>query len=246
MADRRVVIVTGSTSGIGRAIARQCIDSGWATVVNSRSSADAGNEFVAGTEHAIYAQGDVSQAADCDAIVAAAVDRWGRLDALVNNAATTALIPHEDVEAVDAVDAALWRRILDVNIVGSWQMISTALPALRQARPGVIVNVASVAGLRPLGSSLPYAVSKAGLIHMTTLLAKALGPDVLVNAIAPGLIDTPWTADWEQAREVVKKVAPLRRPGQPEDVAQVCDWLLNARYVTGECVAADGGLRLVT
>jgi ketoreductase RED2 len=243
MADRRVVIVTGSTSGIGRAIARQCIDSGWATVVNSRLSADAGNEFVAGIEHAIYVQGDVTKAADCAAIVAAALDRWGRIDALVNNAATTALIPHDDV---GAVDAELWRRILDVNIIGPWQMISAALQALRQARPGSIVNVASVAGLRPVGSSLPYAVSKAGLIHMTTLLAKALGPDVLVNAIAPGLIDTPWTADWEQVREVVKQQAPLRRSGKPEDVAQVCDWLLNARYVTGECVSADGGLRLVT
>ncbi len=243
MADRRVVIVTGSTSGIGWAIARRCIDSGWATVVNSRASADTGRQLVAGIEHATYVQGDVSQEADCAAIVAAAVERWGRVDALVNNAATTALIPHEDVAAVDA---ALWRQILDVNIVGPWQMISAALPALRQARPGAIVNVASVAGLRPLGSSLPYAVSKAGLIHMTTLLAKALGPDVLVNAIAPGLIDTPWTADWEQVREVVRQQAPLRRSGQPEDVAQVCDWLLNARYVTGECVSVDGGLRLVT
>jgi len=120
------------------------------------------------------------------------------------------------------------------------------LAAPRQARPGAIGNVASVAGLRPLGSSLPYAVSKAGLIHMTALLAKALGPDVLVNAIAPGLIDTPWTADWAQVREVVRQQAPLRRSGQPEDVAQVCDWLLNARYVTGECVSVDGGLRLVT
>ncbi len=233
MADRRVVIVTGSTSGIGWAIARRCIDSGWATVVNSRVSADTGRQLVAGIEHATYIQGDVSQEADCAAIVAAAVERWGRVDALVNNAATTALIPHEDVAAVDA---ALWRQILDVNIVGPWQMISAALAA----------NVASVAGLRPLGSSLPYAVSKAGLIHMTALLAKALGPDVLVNAIAPGLIDTPWTADWAQVREVVRQQAPLRRSGQPEDVAQVCDWLLNARYVTGECVSVDGGLRLVT
>jgi ketoreductase RED2 len=243
MTDRRVVIVTGSTSGIGRAIALRCIERGWATVVNSRSSAEAGESLVAGIEHAIYVQGDVTHAADCAATVTAALDRWGRLDALVNNAATTALIPHDDVAAVDA---AIWRRILDVNIVGPWQMISAALPALRRAGPGSIVNVASVAGLRPLGSSLPYAVSKAGLIHMTTLLAKALGPDVLVNAIAPGLIDTPWTADWDQVRQVVRQQAPLRRSGEPDDVAQVCDWLLNARYVTGECVSVDGGLRLVT
>jgi ketoreductase RED2 len=243
MTDQRVVIVTGSTSGIGRAIALRCIERGWGTVVNSRSSAEAGESLVAGIEHAIYIQGDVSQAQDCAAIAAAAIERWGRIDALVNNAATTAVIPHDDVAAVDA---DLWRRILDVNIVGPWQMISAALPALRQAGPGSIVNVASVAGLRPVGSSLPYAVSKAGLIHMTTLLAKALGPDVLVNAIAPGLIDTPWTADWDQVRQVVTQQAPLRRSGEPDDVAQVCDWLLTARYVTGECVSVDGGLRLVT
>jgi ketoreductase RED2 len=245
VADQRVVIVTGSTSGIGRAIARRCAASGWATVVNSRSGDDAGKqlaaEFDAEFGDAIYVRGDVSQAEDCAAIVAAALDRWGRIDALVNNAATTSLIPHEDVAAADG---PVWRRILDVNLVGPWQMISAALPALRQAHPGSVVNIASVAGLRPVGSSLPYAVSKAALIHMTTLLARALGPAVLVNAIAPGMIETPLTAAWSDAREFIEKSTPLRRTGEPDEVADLCDWLLNARYTTGECVSIDGGMRL--
>jgi ketoreductase RED2 len=241
VAEQRVVIVTGSTSGIGRAIAQHCSASGWAVVLNSHASSEAGEELAAELGHAIYALGDVSKAADCAAIVDAAISRWGRVDALVNNAGTTALIPHEDVAAVDA---EVWRRILDVNLVGTWQMISAALPALREARPGSIVNIASVAGLRPVGSSLPYAVSKAGLIHMTTLLAKALGPDVLVNAIAPGLIDTPWTADWSVARELIQQRAPLRRTGDAGEVAELCTFLLNARYMTGECVSIDGGMRL--
>ena len=243
MADQRVVIVTGSTSGIGRAIASRCIASGWATVVNSRSSREAGEKLVAGRDDAIYVQGDVSRAEDCAAIATAALDRWGRIDALVNNAATTAVIPHEDVETADA---AVWRRILDVNLVGTWQMTVAALPALRRAQPGSIVNIASVAGLRPVGSSVPYAVSKAGVIHMTKLLAKALGPDVLVNAIAPGMIETPWTADWSETRKLIEGRAPLHRTGEPDEVAELCEWLLTVRYMTGECVALDGGLGLTT
>jgi ketoreductase RED2 len=241
MNERRVVIVTGSTSGIGKAIAHHCIDSGWATIVNSRTGTETGEAMTSGTDEALYVQGDVTNAEDCGAIVAAALDRWGRIDALVNNAATTAVIPHEDVAAATT---EIWRRILDVNLIGTWQMISAALPALQQAKPGRIVNIASVAGLRPLGSSLPYAVSKAGLIHMTTLLAKALGPAVHVNAIAPGLVDTPWTATWSDVRRAVEARAPLRRSGQPEDVAEVCDFLLTSRYVTGECISVDGGMRL--
>jgi ketoreductase RED2 len=241
VADQRVVIVTGSTSGIGLAIARQCIASGWATVVNSRSSREAGEKLVAGLDHAIYVQGDVSRAEDCSAIVAAALNRWDRIDALVNNAATTSVIPHADI---DAVDAAVWRRILDVNVIGTWQMTAAALPALRRAQPGSVVNIASVAGLRPVGSSVPYAVSKAGVIHMTRLLAKALGPAVLVNAIAPGMIETPWTADWSQVRELIQGQTPLHRTGEPDEVAELCDWLLNVRYMTGECVALDGGMGL--
>ena len=104
-----------------------------------------------------------------------------------------------------------------------------------------MVNVASVAGVRPTGSSIPYAASKAALNHMTVLLAKVVGPEVRVNAVAPGLVDTPWTADWDVVREVVTQVAPLKRSGQPEDVAEVILSLARAAYVTGQVVVVDGG-----
>ena len=143
-------------------------------------------------------------------MVDAAVSTWGRLDGLVNNAGVTEFIPLHDIEAVTP---EIWRRILDVNVVGTWQLIAAALPHLRAAAPGRIVNMASIAGIRPVGSSAPYSVSKAAVVQMTELLGKALGPHVLVNAVAPGLIDTPWTAPWTEAREDIPMVAPLGRLG---------------------------------
>ena len=185
-------------------------------------------------------QGDITEPGVAEHIVGVAREHWGRLDVLVNNAGTTALIPHHDVEAA-TVD--IWRRIFEVNVFGTWAMSVAALPALREAK-GCIVNVASVAGVRPTGSSIPYAASKAALNHMTVLLAKVVGPEVRVNAVAPGLIDTPWTEDWEFVREVVQQAAPLRRSGQPDDVAEVILALAQASYVTGQVVVVDGGLSL--
>jgi ketoreductase RED2 len=119
------------------------------------------------------------------------------------------------------------------------------MPALQEAK-GSVVNVSSVAGLRPTGSSIPYAASKAALNHMTVLLAKVVGPGVRVNAVAPGLIATPWTADWDVVRGFVEVVAPLKRVGQPEDVAEVVLSLAQSAYVTGQVVAVDGGLSIAT
>ena len=170
------------------------------------------------------------------------LDRHGRLDVLVNNAGTTAVIPHADIEAADL---EVWRRIFEVNVFGTWAVTAAALPALRSTE-GSIVNVSSIAGLRPTGSSIPYAASKAALNHMTTLLAKVVGPQVRVNAVAPGLVDTPWTKDWEVIREFVTAVAPLRRPATPEDVAEVIVDLAVASFVTGQVVTVDGGLTLAT
>jgi ketoreductase RED2 len=152
------------------------------------------------------------------------------------------VIPHHDLEAA-SID--VWRRIFEVNVFGSWAVSVAAMPALREAH-GSIVNVASVAGVRPTGSSVPYAASKAALNHMTVLLAKVVGPEVRVNAVAPGLVDTPWTAEWDVVREVVRQVAPLRRSGQPEDVAEVVVALARAAYVTGQVVVVDGGLSIAT
>ena len=109
-----------------------------------------------------------------------------------------------------------------------------------------MVNISSVAGVRPTGSSIPYAASKAALNHQTRLLAKALGPDVRVNAVAPGLIATPWTKDWDDLHGLVSAVAPLRRSGTPADVAEVVLGLVRSTYVTGEIIVVDGGLGLMT
>ena len=236
------VVVTGSSSGIGAATARAFAALGASVLVNSARSVDDGEAVAASLPDAHYVQGDITEAGVPERLVATALERWGRLDTLVNNAGTTAVIPHHDLQAA-SID--VWRRIFEVNVFGTWAMSVAAMPALREAR-GAIVNVASVAGVRPTGSSVPYAASKAALNHLTVLLAKVVGPEVRVNAVAPGLVDTPWTADWDVVREVVRQVAPLRRSGEPDDVAEMVVALARAAYVTGQVVVVDGGLSIAT
>ena len=240
--DGHAVVVTGSSSGIGAATARAFAALGASVLVNSARSVDEGEAVAASLPDAHYVQGDITEAGVPERLVAAALERWGRLDTLVNNAGTTAVIPHHDLQAA-SID--VWRRIFEVNVFGTWAMSVAAMPALREAR-GAIVNVASVAGVRPTGSSVPYAASKAALNHLTVLLAKVVGPEVRVNAVAPGLVDTPWTADWDVVREVVRQVAPLRRSGLPDDVAEMVVALARAAYVTGQVVVVDGGLSIAT
>jgi len=240
--DGHAVVVTGSSSGIGAATARAFAALGASVLVNSARSVDEGEAVAASLPDAHYVQGDITEAGVPERLVTSALERWGRLDTLVNNAGTTAVIPHHDLQAA-SVD--VWRRIFEVNVFGTWAMSVAAMPALREAR-GCIVNVASVAGVRPTGSSVPYAASKAALNHMTVLLAKVVGPEVRVNAVAPGLVDTPWTAEWDVVREFVGQVAPLRRSGQPDDVAEIVVALARAAYVTGQVVVVDGGLSLAT
>ncbi len=237
-----MAIVTGSSSGIGEATARAFAATGDGVVINSVSSVAAGQAIASSLPDACYVQGDITDPAAAERLVETALERWGRVDVLVNNAGTTAVIPHHDLEAAN-ID--VWRRIFEVNVFGTWTMTLAAVPALRQAK-GSVVNVGSVAGIRPTGSSIPYAASKAALHHQTVLLAKVLGPDVRVNAVAPGLVDTPWTADWDFVREVVQQVTPLKRSGQPDDVAQVIVALAQAAYVTGQIVGIDGGLSIAT
>jgi ketoreductase RED2 len=239
--DGQVVLVTGSSSGIGAATARAFDREGATVVVNSSSSVEAGREVAAGLRHASYCQADVAVDEQARALVDHCLAHHGRLDVLVNNAGTTQMIPHADLEA--AVPE-VWRRIFDVNVVGTWQVTVAAVPHLREAGGGQVVNVSSVAGERPTGSSIPYACSKAALSHMTRLLANVLGPAVRVNAVAPGLVDTPWTADWEGVREYVTAQAPLGRPATAEDVADVIMGIAIASYMTGEVVLVDGGISL--
>ena len=240
--DGHVALVTGSSSGIGEATARAFADAGAAVLVNSARSLSEGEAVAASLPDALYVQGDITEAGTPERLVAAAVGRWGRLDTLVNNAGTTAVIPHHDIAAA-SVD--VWRRIFELNVFGSWAMSVAAIPVLRESR-GSVVNVGSIAGVRPTGSSIPYASSKAALHHQTVLLAKVVGPEVRVNAVAPGLVDTPWTAEWDVIRAAVEQMAPLRRSGQPADVAEVVLSLACAAYVTGQVVVVDGGMTLTT
>jgi len=238
----RVVLVTGSTSGIGLATAQRFAQRGDTVVFNSVRSVEAGEHLADVTSGSLYVQADIAVEGDCERLLRTVLDRYGQLDVLVNNAGTTKVISHRDLEAAN-VD--VWREIFEVNVFGTWQLSVAAMPALRESR-GSIVNVSSVAGVRPTGSSIPYAASKAALNHLTTLLAKVVGPEVRVNAVAPGLIDTPWTEDWDAVRGFVRSVAPLGRSGTPDDVADVIIALATTSYVTGQVVVVDGGLSLAT
>jgi ketoreductase RED2 len=239
----RVALVTGSTSGIGAAVARRLAAAGSRVVVNSTTSVEAGAALVAelGDTVAHYVQGDIADPGDATRLVDETVERFGRLDALVNNAGTTLRIPHDDFATASP---EVFRRLFEVNVIGAWQMTVAALPHLQVAGAGSVVNISSLAGVRPTGSSIPYAVSKAALNHLTALLANTLGPGVRVNAVAPGLVDTPWTADWQDLHEAVTLMAPMARPAVPDDVADVVMTLLDSTYVTGQVWVVDGGLGL--
>ncbi len=237
----KVALVTGSSSGIGASTARMLAAAGAVVVVNSSTSVDAGEALAAELPGASYVQGDIADNEQAEALVSTTVERHGRLDILVNNAGTTAVIPHPDLTAATP---DVWRRIFGVNVIGTWQVTVAAVPHLKRSGDGCIVNVSSLAGHRAVGSSIPYAASKAALSHMTILLANVLGPEIRVNAVAPGLVDTPWTADWDDVRAFVRAQAPLGRSGTADDIAAVILSLVGARYVTGEVVQVDGGMHL--
>jgi ketoreductase RED2 len=237
-----VVLVTGSTSGIGAATALRFAAVGNTVVFNSARSVEAGQQLSAQLPGSLYVQADISHSDDCTRLIREVLDRYGQLDVLVNNAGTTKMIPHYDLEAANL---DVWREIFEVNVFGTWSLSVAAMEALRASK-GSIVNVSSAAGLRPTGSSIPYAASKAAVNHMTALLAKVVGPEVRVNAVAPGLVDTPWTAGWHTIRERVNVAAPLGRTGLPSDIADVIVMLATTPYMTGQVVVVDGGLTLVS
>ena len=240
-----VALITGSTSGIGAAIARRLSADGFAVVLHSRSSRETGIALAGELDCAAYIQADLAEDAQRAALVRDALAVWGRLDVLVNNAGISQVIPHADLRAATP---DIWRDLYEVNVIAPFRLVTAAEAALRAAagrgKPGCVVNVSSHAGVRPKGASIPYATAKAALNHMTRLLALSLAPDIRINAVAPGLVDTPLTADWTQAQQLWRDRAPMGRAARPDDIAQIVSMLVASDYLTGDVVLADGGLHL--
>lgn len=239
-----VALVTGSSSGVGEGIARRLAEDGFRIVVHSRVSVERGRR-IAGELGGHYLQADLADENEAHGLVSECVDAMGRLDVLVNNAGISAVIPHDDLVAATP---AIWRELMEVNLIAPWILITAAVPHLRVSAaaggPAAIVNITSHAGVRPKGASIPYAATKAALGHVTKLLASALGPEVRVNAIAPGLVDTPLSAGWETVKEHWRTGSPMRRAARPADVADLASALISNRYLTGEVVVLDGGMNL--
>lgn len=237
----KVALVTGSSRGIGAAVARALDNAGASVVVNSAREVTKGTEVARSLSRGVYVQADISDEKQVRNLVDKTMECFGRLDILVNNAGVTRRIPHRDLAAADR---AVWQSILDVNLIGTWLVTVACAPYLRDSGDAAIVNMSSVAGLQVAGSSIPYAVSKAALCHLTKLLASALAPDVRVNAIAPGFIDTEMTSARPTLERHVREESPLRRIGDTEDVATAVLSLLAWKYTTGEIVRVDGGVGL--
>jgi NAD(P)-dependent dehydrogenase (short-subunit alcohol dehydrogenase family) len=240
-----VALVTGSTSGIGAAIVRRLSQDGFSVILHSRSSSEVGHILASELGSAVYVQADLANDLDRVRLVREAIATWGRLDVLVNNAGISRVIPHADLAAATP---EVWQELHEINVIAPFRLVAEAESALREAaargKAGCVVNVSSHAGVRPKGASIPYAATKAALNHMTRMLALSLAPDIRVNAVAPGLVDTPLTAEWTQAQQLWKERSPMQRAARPEDIAQVVSLLVASDYLTGEVVLSDGGLNL--
>ena len=252
MSQRKVCIVTGSSAGIGAATARLYARRGWDVVINcSRDAAPAetvATECRALGVDAIVVKADVSSDADCRRLAAEVEARFARADVLVNNAGTTKFVALQDLEGLDAAD---FQRIYAVNVIGAYQMSRALVPLLRRSPGAGIVNISSVASMMGVGSSLAYMASKGALNALTIGLARALGPGIRVNAIAPGLVETAWLQQglgaerYAQAVQGYKARATLDAVIAPEDVAEAAWWLgAGAAKTTGEVLLLDAGLRL--
>lgn len=241
-AARKVALITGSATGIGRAAALAFARRGLAVAVNYSRSRIEAEETLAEVQRldvpALLCKANVADEKAVAEMVARCRDELGGVDVLVNNAATTHFIEHTNL---DALTAEVWDEILNVNLKGAFFCCRAAMPLLRE-RSGCIVNVTSVAGLQGHGSSIPYAASKAALNCMTKSLARAFGPRVRINAVAPGPVLTRWLADHRDQVEKSVQITPLGRAATPEDIADVVVFLaLGTTLMTGQVVVVDGG-----
>jgi 3-oxoacyl-[acyl-carrier protein] reductase len=239
----KVALITGGGTGVGRATVLQLAARGFDVVVNySRSQSDAESTAAAARElgvRAVTVGCDVSHDADVRAMIARCQSELGRLDVAVNNAAVTQFIDHADLEAMTEEK---WDRIFDVNVKGAFFVSRAAMPLLQASGAGAIVNVASVAGLAGAGSSIAYAASKGALITLTKSLARAFAPQVRVNAVCPGVIESRWLDDHPEMIQAAIKVTPLKRASTTDDIADVITFLAcDASMMTGQALTVDGG-----
>jgi 3-oxoacyl-[acyl-carrier protein] reductase len=251
----KAAVVTGASSdeGIGSECAKILASRGCNVIVNYATSKAGGEKIAAackaaGAPQAIAVQGDVSKDEDCKKLVQAALDAFGRLDVLVNNAATTKPIPHR---RMDLLDAAEFQRIFGVNVIGTYQMTRAAAPHLKKAGDAAVVNISSVGAMRAGGSSMAYTASKAAINNLTLSMARALAPEVRVNALCPGGMLGAWTRKILTPEQYDERVAraktefPLKRGIWPVDVAVAALFLVEgASTMTGECIRMDCGQHL--
>jgi 3-oxoacyl-[acyl-carrier protein] reductase len=251
--EKPTALVTGAATGIGRSAAIGLAKNGYDVVINFSRSEDAAKITVreaeaAGARTLLY-RCDVSDEACVRDMLAATEKEFGRLDVLINNAGTTVDVEPKNLEEMKVED---WNRVFNVNVLGLFLVTRAAVPLLKKSPNGCIVNTCSIAGLRPSAQPLPYAASKAAVANLTKTLANALGPQIRVNAVAPGWIDGDWMKktlaenyDGLMARRA--KYTPLKRVCTNDDVADsMLSFILHNRFVTGEIVIVDGGFSSTT
>ncbi|HEU5319073.1 MAG TPA: SDR family oxidoreductase [Chloroflexota bacterium] len=240
--DGKVAIVTGGATGIGRACALAFATRGARVAVNYSRSKDEAEQTARDCRQAggdgFAMPVDVSKKARVDEFVHEAVSKWGRADYLINSAGTTKFARYDDL---DALTEEVWDDILGVNVKGVFWTCRAVVPHMKKQGAGSIVNVGSISAIRPVGSSIPYMASKAAVHSMTQSMAVALGPEVRVNCVAPGFIETRWHAGRDDAAQATRDRTPLKRNGTPEDVAEAVLYLSTTQFVTGEIIVIDGG-----
>lgn len=250
MSERKVAIITGAGTGVGAASAKWLAARGYNILVNySRSAAEAESVAAACLTQgdAVAMKGDVGNDSDCRNLAKAAFEKWGRIDALINNAGITEFIPMDDLEALNAANFELVNR---VNVIGPYQMSRAVAPHLKKSG-GTIVNVSSVASVQGSGSSHAYAASKAALNTLTLSLARTLAPEIRVNAVLPGMIQGRWVKNgigeenYERVKKQYGESSALGTVCTPEQVADVIGWLVTgADVITGQLITVDAGLSL--
>ena len=248
MDERKKALVTGGATGIGRSAGLALARAGFDVAINYGSSAQAAQDTAAEAERlgakTLLLQCDVSDDAAVRRMMAKIDETFGRLDALVNNAGTTATWKVKDLESLDLAE---WDRTFAVNVRGTFQVTRAAVPLLKKGQSPAVVNTASIVGLRPGPQPLPYAASKAAVVNLTKTLAWNLGPEIRVNAVAPGWMEGDWMErmlgdKYDDLMGKRAKQTPLRRCVTADDVAETMVNLLTAnRFVTGEIVVIDGG-----